>query len=127
MQEFEIVFYDKPDGSEPVKEFLLSVDDKMRARLLRTIDLLAKNGTALRMPYSEHLVDGIFEIRAKSGSNISRVLYFFVIGRKIVLTNGFVKKTQKTPKNEINLAKKYRNEFLNREEKRYDKLQGFFE
>ena len=117
MQEFEIVFYDKPDGSEPVKEFLLSVDDKMRARLLRTIDLLAQNGTALRMPYSEHLVDGIFKIRAKSGSNISRVLYFFVIGRKIVLTNGFVKKTQKTPKNEIELAKKYRNEFLNREEK----------
>lgn len=116
MQEFEIVFYDKPDGSEPVKEFLLSVDDKMRARLLRTIGLLAQNGTALRMPYSEHLVDGIFEIRAKSGSNISRVLYFFVIGKKIVLTNGFVKKTQKTPKNEIELAKKYRNEFLNREE-----------
>lgn len=117
MQEFEIVFYDKPDGSEPVKEFLLSVDNKMRARLLKTIDLLAVNGTNLRMPYSEHLVDGIFEIRAKSGSNISRVLYFFVIGRKIVLTNGFIKKTQKTPKNEIELAKKYRNEFLNREEK----------
>lgn len=114
MQDFEIVFYDKPDGSEPVKEFLLSVDDKMRARLLKTIDLLAANGTDLRMPYSEHLVDGIFEIRAKSGSNISRVLYFFVIGRRIVLTNGFIKKTQKAPKNEIELAKKYRNEFLNR-------------
>lgn len=115
MQEFEIVFYDKPDGSEPVKEFLLSVDLKMRAKIFRTIDLLAENGTALRMPYSEHLEDGIFEIRVKSGSDISRVLYFFVIGRKIVLTNGFVKKTQKTPKNEIELAKKYRNEFLNRE------------
>lgn len=120
MQEFEIVFYDKPDGSEPVKEFLLSVDEKMRARLLRTIDLLARNGTALRMPYSEHLIDGIFEIRAKVGSDISRVLYFFVIGKKIVLTNGFVKKTQKTPRNELELAKKYRNEFLNREKKRYD-------
>ena len=116
MQEFEIVFYDKPDGSEPVKVFLLSVDDKMRARLIKTIELLAQNGTALRMPYSKHLVDGIFEIRAKVGSNISRVLYFFVIGKRIVLTNGFVKKTQKTPKNEIELAKKYRNEFLNREE-----------
>lgn len=115
MQEFEIVFYDKPDGSEPVKEFLMSVDLKMRAKIFRTIDLLAENGTALRMPYSEHLEDGIFEIRVKSGSDISRVLYFFVIGRKIVLTNGFVKKTQKTPKNEIELAKKYRNEFLNRE------------
>lgn len=117
MQEFEIVFYDKPDGSEPVKEFLLSVDDKTRARLLRTIELLAQSGTTLRMPYSEHLVDGIFGIRAKVGSNISRVLYFFVIGKRIVLTNGFVKKTQKTPKKEIELAKKYRNEFLNREEK----------
>lgn len=116
MQDFEIVFYDKPDGSEPAKEFLLSVNDKMRARLLKTIDLLAVNGTNLRMPYSEHLVDGIFEIRAKSGSNISRVLYFFVIGRRIVLTNGFIKKTQKTPRGEIELAKKYRNEFLNREE-----------
>lgn len=115
MQEFEIVFYDKPDGTEPAKEFILSLDEKMRAKIIRTIELLEKNGTELRMPYSEHLVDGIFEVRAKIGSDISRVLYFFVIGRKIVLTNGFVKKTQKTPKKEIELAKKYRNEFLNRE------------
>lgn len=69
------------------------------------------------MPYSKHLVDGIFEVRAKVGTNTSRILYFFVIGSRIVLTNGFIKKTQKTPKNEIELAKKYRNEFLNREEK----------
>lgn len=68
------------------------------------------------MPYSEHLVDGIFEIRAKVGSDIARVLYFFVIGKKIVLTNGFIKKTQKTPKNEIESAKKYRNDFLNRDD-----------
>ena len=98
MQEFEIVFYDKPDGSEPVKEFLLSVDEKMRARLLRTIDLLARNGTALRMPYSEHLVDGIFEIRAKVGSDISRVLYFFVIGKKSFLQTVLSKKRRKPRK-----------------------------
>lgn len=115
MNEFEVVFYDKPDGSEPAREFLLSVDDKMRARLIKTIELLAHNGTALRMPYSEYLDNGIFEIRAKVGSNISRVLYFFVTGRRIVLTNGFVKKTQKTPKNEIEIARKYRDEFLSRE------------
>ncbi len=114
MQEFEIVFYDRPDGSEPAKDFILSLDEKMRAKMLRTIELLGTNGTALRMPYSEHIVDGIFEVRAKVGSDISRVLYFFVIGKKIVLTNGFIKKTQKTPKKEIELAKKYRNEFLNR-------------
>ena len=50
MQEFEIVFYDKPDGSEPVKEFLLSVDDKMRARLLRTIDHCSENCRAEAYP-----------------------------------------------------------------------------
>lgn len=81
------------------------------------IELLAENGSALREPYSKHLVDGIFELRAKFGSDISRVFYFFVIGKRIVLTNGFIKKTQKTPKSEIELAKKYRNEFLNRKDK----------
>ena len=115
MQEFEIVFYDKPDGSEPAKEFLLSLDNKMRAKIVMLIKLLSENGSELQEPYSKHLTDGIFELRAKVGSDISRVLYFFVIGRRIVLTNGFIKKTQKTPKSEIELAKKYRNEFLNRE------------
>lgn len=117
LQDFKIIFYDKPDGTEPAKDFLISLDEKMRARMVWTIGLLEKNGTDLRMPYSEHLIDGIFELRAKVGSNISRVLFFFVIGSKVVLTNGFIKKTQKTPKKEIELAKKYRNEYLNREEK----------
>ena len=114
MTEFEIVFYDKPDGSEPAMEFIMSLNDKMQARVLRTIDLLSKNGAELREPYSKHLVDGIFEIRAKVGSDISRVLYFFVVGHKVVITNGFIKKTQNTPKNKIELAKKYRNEYLSR-------------
>ena len=117
MTEFEIVFYDKPDGSEPAKEFLLSLDTKMRAKTVMLIELLAQNGSELREPYSKHLVDGIFELRTKVGSDISRVLYFFVIGKRIVLTNGFIKKTQKTPRKEIELAKKYRNDFLDRERK----------
>ena len=114
MEEFEIIFYDKPDGTEPAMEFILSLDDKMQARVIKTIKLLATNGPALREPYSKHLIDGIFEIRAKVGSNISRVLYFFVVGHKIVITNGFIKKTQKTPKSEIELARNYRNDYLNR-------------
>lgn len=60
--------------------------------------------------------DGIFEIRTKFGSDITRVLYFFVIGRRIILTNGFVKKTQKTPASEIALAKQYRADYLSRKE-----------
>lgn len=84
--------------------------------MLRTIDLLEVNGTELRMPYSRSLRDGIFELRAKQGSNITRVLYFFFIGNKAVLTNGFTKKTQETPLSEITLAVKYRKDY----ERRYE-------
>ena len=116
MQEFEAIFYDLPDGREPAKEFIDSLDIKMRAKMVRTIALLQKNGTSLREPYSKPLEDGIFEVRAKVGTDISRVLYFFFVGHKIVLTNGFIKKTQKTPPAEIARAKAYRKEYLNRKE-----------
>ena len=76
----------------------------MLAKLLGTISLLEANGTQLREPYSKSLGDGIFELRAKQSSNITRILYFFVVGHQIILTNGFVKKTQKTPPEEIALA-----------------------
>ena len=75
------------------------------------IDLLEKNGPLLREPYSKSLEDGIFELRTKQGSNITRVLYFFFIGKKVILTNGFVKKSQKTPKAEKELAKKYKADY----------------
>ena len=66
------------------------------------------------MPLSESLQDGIFELRAKVGSNISRVMYFFVIGNQAVLTHGFIKKTQKTPSKEIERAKKIRDDYIKR-------------
>ena len=102
MQEYEIEFYDKADGSEPAKEFILALDAKMRAKVVRTVGLLREEGPSLREPYSKHLEDGIFEIRTKF--------------RKIILTNGFVKKTQKTPASEIALAKQYRADYLSRKE-----------
>mgnify|MGYP000321748448 CR=1 FL=1 len=114
MQDFEVFFYDKEDGTEPAKEFLLGLDTKMRAKILRTISLLADNGPDLREPFSKPLGDGIFELRAKVGSDISRVLYFFIVGRRVILTNGFIKKTQKTPAAEMERAKRYRAEFLSR-------------
>ena len=64
----------------------------MRAKLFRLLELLEEKGNTLREPYSKSLDD---EIRAKQGSNITRVLYFFYIGNKIILTNGFIKKSQK--------------------------------
>lgn len=116
MQEFEIIFYKTENGENPVADFLDSLDTKMRAKMLMSIRIVRENGYQTRMPYSEELQDGIFELRAKVGSDISRVLYFFMVGRKIILTNGFIKKTQKTPKSEIEKAKRYRDDYLTREE-----------
>ena len=108
---FEVEYYEKSDGTYPVEEFILSQDIKMQTKLFRLLELLELKGNELREPYSKSLSDGIFEIRAIQGNNITRVLYFFVVDKKIILTNGFVKKTQKTPENEIVLAKKYRKDY----------------
>lgn len=83
----------------------------MKAKMLRCIEVLGEGGADIREPYTKSLGDGIFELRAKQGTDISRVLYFFMVGKKIVLTNGFIKKTQRTPVSEIKLAKKYREEY----------------
>lgn len=113
-EKFEIEFYETIKGEEPAKDFLDSLNTKMRAKMLDTIVLLRDNGNELREPYSKHLSDGIFELRAKTGTDISRVLYFFLVGRRVILTNGFIKKTQKTPPAEIEKARKYRKDYLKR-------------
>lgn len=111
---YQIEFYDTADGVCPVQDFLDTLDPKMLAKTLRTIDLLEVNGPALREPQSAPIGDGIFELRTKQGSNITRIFYFFFVGKKAILTNGFVKKTQKTPKVEIELAKKYKADYERR-------------
>ena len=95
--------------------FTKSISDlKLKAKMIRTVKLLEKYGTELREPDSKSLSDGIFELRAKQGSNIARCLYFFVVGDKAIVTNGFVKKTDETPPEVIELAKKYREDYKRR-------------
>ena len=113
---YQAIFYDKPDGTIPTSEFLLAIDKKMRAKMIWTINVLKTDGPDIREPYSKHLDDGIFELRAKVGTDITRVLYFFMVGKRAILTHGFVKKTDKTPSSEIEKAKQYRSEYLSREE-----------
>ena len=106
------VEYFEDKGRFPVEEFILAQPIKMQAKIFRTIDLLAKYGTFLREPYSKYLDDNIFELRIQQGSDISRILYFFVIGEKAILTNAFIKKSQKPPPAELLLAKQRREKYL---------------
>jgi len=114
---FDVNYYELPNGDKPVKNFLDSLDMKMRVKALGSIDILAEFGNKLREPYSKAIGDGLFELRIKFASDITRIFYFFVVDNKIILTNGFVKKTQKTPLGEIALAKKYKSDYEGREQK----------
>lgn len=69
------------------------------------------------MPYYRFLEDGIFEVRVIVGNDSSRVLYFFFEGQRVVFTNGFVKKTQKTPRKEIETAIRFRSDYSRRRKK----------
>lgn len=107
-------YYTLPNGRQPAKEYLDSLEKGLQSKTMRTIGLLQLYGHILGEPESKHLEDGIFELRTTMGNNASRVLYFFVVGDKAVLTHGFVKKTQKTPRREIEKAKRYRKDYTER-------------
>ena len=91
MAKFQVEFFEKTKDCFPAEEFINSLDDKMASKVYRLLGMVAENGQELREPYSKHLEDGIFELRAQLASNITRVLYFFFVGRRVIVTNGFVK------------------------------------
>ena len=111
----EIHFYRTISGSCAVEEFFDSLSDKQVEkvlwvlRIIRDVDFVPKE-------YLKKLVntDDIWEIRVKSGSNILRILGFFHKNKIIILTNGFIKKTQKTPPKEIKLAQNRKKDYLER-------------
>jgi len=113
---FKVDYYEDESGAKPIEEFIDGLDMKMRAKVFGRIALLEEHGQRLGMPFSRHLEDGIFELRTPQGANITRVLYFFVVGRRVILTHGFTKKTQKTPKREIARAKRAREDWRSRHE-----------
>lgn len=114
MDEYEIEFYEKICGECPVAEFLDSLDEKMFAKVARNIDILKIHNIKLREPLVKPIEDGIFELRTQVGNDITRIFYFFCVGKKIILTNGFIKKTQKTPRKYIDMAIEYKNDYLSR-------------
>ena len=109
-----VIFYEKEDGTIPFVDFMATLDSGMRAKVTRALKLLQARGYTLRTPHSKELTDGIMELRITFSGNISRVLYFFIVGNTAVVTNGFIKKSQKTPSEEMQRAKRYRADYQRR-------------
>ena len=118
MNEFELIFYRKPNGECPVQEFLASLNKVMRFKMMHALDLLEIYGNKPKGDYSRFVQDGIFEVRAQNKTDITRIFYFFDKDRKVVLTHGIVKKTQRLPLSELETARKCRADYLSREKER---------
>lgn len=115
MERFELVFFQKSNGNCPVVDFMTSLNPVMASKMAHQLDLLEMFGNRPKGDFSKFVQDGIFEIRAQNRTDISRILYFFDKNRRVVLTNGFIKKSQRLPAAELELAKKYRADYLSRE------------
>ena len=93
-------------------EFFVKQRDKVKAKIVWTFDLIEE---VERVPetYLKHLenTDGLYEIRVQLASDIFRIFCFFDQGQLVVLANGFQKKTQKIPKQEIDKALKIKKEY----------------
>ena len=104
-----IIFY-----KDYFEEFFVKQRPKVKDKIIWTFDIIED---LQRVPetYLKHLesTDGLFEIRIQQGSDIFRIFCFFDHGQLVVLTNGFQKKTQKTPKQEIEKALKIKREYEN--------------
>lgn len=113
---FTVIFYKTASGICPVQDFLEHLDVKMNAKMISMLEILEDKGNLLREPYSKYLGNGIFELRCKFGSDITRALYFFYLNGEIIVTNAFIKKTQKTPKKELITALLRKRDYIQRRE-----------
>ncbi len=111
-------FYKTADGKCPVQEFIDSLSGKVAQKILWTLRLL-EDLEKLPSTYFKKLTgtDGIWECRVQYGSNIYRIFCFFDTNAVVILTHGLIKKTQKTPRQEIDRAEIYRKDFLSRRKK----------
>jgi len=111
-----VELYAKSTGEIPVQEFLRSLPAKHQAKSIRDIDLLAEFGTNLRepqvKPVNGNKYKGIWELRTKFASNISRIFYFMPIGNRFVLLHGYVKKDNKLDDRELETAKRYMDDYV---------------
>lgn len=118
---YSINFYRDKDGYEPIVEYLKKLrkrnDKNSRINLNKIndyIEALSKHGIYLGEPYIKHLDGEIWELRPLK----NRIMFFGYDGKQFVLLSHFIKKTQKTPKREIDKAKRLMKDYLERNEEK---------
>ncbi len=103
------------EGNEPVKDFILAQSDNAIAEIIHVFKLLRIFNLNLGMPYVRKIDrSGLRELRIRHGSNLFRIFYFAMIGKKFILLHGILKKEERIPRTEIEIATKRMNDQLSR-------------
>lgn len=111
----EVIFYMTASGKCPVEEFLDSLTGKQADKVTWTLSLVEELQIVPKQYFKKLIgTDNIWEVRVELGTDIFRLLGFFDSGSIVILTNGFAKKTQKTPLNEIVVAEERKKDYLTR-------------
>jgi phage-related protein len=116
---FEILFYEDERGKSPTRDFMQSLvnktdkDSRIKLKKIREyIGVLREMGKQSGEPYIKHITGDIWELRPLR----YRILFSFRDGRLIILLHCFIKKTQKTPRREIEQAERNLSAYKKREE-----------
>jgi phage-related protein len=91
--------------TKDVERFVLSLPEGLLARYLRLTDMILEFGPNLGMPHTRAMGEGLFELRVKNKEGIARVFFCAVVGRRVVMLHGFIKKSEKTPLKELKIAR----------------------
>ncbi len=110
MVEWKTVYYSNKRGKKLVMLEILSFGSQASSEILRTIDLLNQYGTSLTGHHVKHIENKLWELRIDR----YRVLYFAFRNKRFVLLRCFLKKTNKTPQKEINIAKRRLDDYVSR-------------
>ena len=110
---YEVFFYEDPRGRCPTDDCLDGLQPKLRGKVAKWIEKLEQEGPDMPRPFADIVKGKIRELRIRFGADSCRFLHFF-FGKKIIITRGFVKKTDKVPADEIDRAEGLMNEFLER-------------
>ena len=136
---FEIEYYETNNGKISVYDFIAkqqgsgvpnhelacemgqvlinNLPMKIRVKAFASLKILSEYENNLREPYSKYINKGIFELRIKFSTDITRIFYFFIKDNKIILTNGYIKKQNKLDSNEFSKVVKYKEDYERREMK----------
>ncbi|MDP2681866.1 MAG: type II toxin-antitoxin system RelE/ParE family toxin [Deltaproteobacteria bacterium] len=113
--DWTVEYYKDREGKEPTAEFIEALSNEAKVKVFRIIKLLKDYGVLLKEPYTRQVKGKIRELRIKDNQGAIRILYFTYTGKRFILLHGFVKKTDKTPVREVEVAEKRLNDFIQRQ------------